>query len=248
MATQLTIVNNVLNELREDTVSSVADTAYSKLIAIFLNRAKEWMEDVNHMWSHYYTVDTVTISANGASTDFPSSNTNHRSILLRDQQDDKIPAAYDITDGEHAQLYDIPYSDARRERVLVNDDNKTVTAPRTFAIGPTIDGQARNVVVVFPVDSAESDRTWQLHWYVPQDRLAIDGTDDSTSIRLPSPTLELRTLYLAANERGEEMGQPGGIMWEAANTSLASALERDQWIMRSGQSGDARDWSNNECL
>ena len=56
MATQLTIVNKVLQKLREDTVSSVANSSYAKLIAMFVNDAKEDLED---MW--FWTVNETAI-------------------------------------------------------------------------------------------------------------------------------------------------------------------------------------------
>ena len=49
MSTQyLTIVNEVLRRLREDEVSAVANTAYSKMVGDFVNDAKRIVEAVSY--------------------------------------------------------------------------------------------------------------------------------------------------------------------------------------------------------
>ena len=60
--TYLNLVNNVLRRLREDEVSSVQDTTYSKLVGDFVNDAKRMIED-SWDWSALRTTLTVTTSA-----------------------------------------------------------------------------------------------------------------------------------------------------------------------------------------
>jgi hypothetical protein len=83
---------------------------------------------------------------------------------------------------------------------------------------------------------------------VPQADLALDGTDDDTEIKLPALPIELYATYLALNERGEEMGQPGSLAAANAVDALGSALERDQQVQRKPGSGSSTDWNNNEYL
>jgi len=248
MATQLTIVNNILSELRESTVASVNTTTYSQLIGKFVNRAKAWMEDVNHQWSVYITEINVTVLADGATITYDLTTTTDRSVLLRDTERDWLPAAYDITSNEVAQLADCPYSDLLRERALTNDTSKTVTVPRIFAVLADSDGRGWTLNTLWPVASTESARSWRTYWYVPQADLALDSTDDATEIKLPARPVELYAIYLALNERGEEMGQPGGLALQSATDALGSALERDQQVQRKPGSGSATDWNNNESL
>ena len=59
--TYLNLVNNVLRRLREDEVSSVQDTTYSKLVGDFVNDAKRMIED-SWDWSALRTTLTVTTS------------------------------------------------------------------------------------------------------------------------------------------------------------------------------------------
>ena len=42
--TYLDLVNNVLRRLREDEVSSVSESSYSKLVGDFVNDAKQFVE------------------------------------------------------------------------------------------------------------------------------------------------------------------------------------------------------------
>lgn len=60
--TYLNLVNNVLRRLREDEVSSVQDTTYSKLAGDLVNDAKRMVEDAWD-WSALRTTLTVTTSA-----------------------------------------------------------------------------------------------------------------------------------------------------------------------------------------
>lgn len=248
MSDQVTIVNNVLHELREDPITSVGDTDYSGLIARFVNRAIHTLEDINHHWAVYITEIDLTVLADDATISYDLTTTTDRSVLLRDTNNDMLPAAYDITSNEVGQLYDCPYSELLKQRALTNDTSKTVTNPKNFAVIADSDGRGWTIKVIWPVTSIESARTWRTYWYVPQGKLTVDGTDDNTEVKLPASPIELYTIYLALNERGEEMGQPGGLAFQAYIDSIGSALDRDRQTQRRGSWGDATDWNNNECL
>lgn len=60
--TYLNLVNNVLRRLREDEVTSVAQTTYSKLVGDFVNDAKKAVEDAWD-WSALRTTLTITTTA-----------------------------------------------------------------------------------------------------------------------------------------------------------------------------------------
>jgi len=239
MASQLTIVNNVLARLREEQVVSVADNAYSKLIARFVNDAIADLEDVNYEWSVYVTEVDLTILADSSTTVYTATGTNERSWLMRDHADDRWPAAYDITSGELGMLKDIPYKELKKAQAL-NASGTTDTYPSNFAIKSNSTGSGYEVVVVWPVDSAQSARSWRTYWYVPQDTLALDGTDDNTSILLPNRPIELLAIYYALNERGEEMGEPNGVAENRARTAMAAALENDMQVQKKSEEIDIK--------
>jgi len=242
MATQLTIVNNILRRLREDTVTSVADNTYSQLIAQFVNDAKADMEDLNHDWSVYITEIDTTILNDGTRT-YDLTETNDRSFLIRDALSDRLPAAYDITSNEVGRLYDCPLKDVKRERSLTNNI-LDVTMPKVFAITTDADGRGFTLELLWGLDSSESNRTWRTYWYVPQEDLAIDGSADATEILLPARPVELKAVYYALNERGEEMGQPGGIAAVRANTAISAALETDMQVQKKSDEIDITNREN----
>jgi len=242
MATQLTIVNNILRRLREDTVTSVADNTYSQLIAQFVNDAKADMEDLNHDWSVYITEIDTTILNDGTRT-YDLTGTNDRSFLIRDALSDRLPAAYDITSNEVGRLYDCPLKDVKRERSLTNNI-LDVTMPKVFAITTDADGRGFTLELLWGLDSSESNRTWRTYWYVPQEDLAIDGSADDTEILLPARPVELKAVYYALNERGEEMGQPGGIAAVRANTAISAALETDMQVQKKSDEIDITNREN----
>lgn len=245
MATQLTIVNNILRRLREDEVDSVVDNAYSKLIGQFVNDAKSDLEDINYEWSVYITEIDFTILADSSTTTYAATGTNERSWLMRDFHDDRWPAAYDITANEVGPLLDVPYKVLKREQNLDNDTARTSTYPRCFAVYSDADGGGWSIEILDPVDSSDSARTWRTYWYVPQAELALDGTADNTNILLPSRPIEMRAYFYALNERGEEMGEPGGIAAERASAALAAALENDMQVQKKSEEIDIK---RNESL
>ena len=245
MATQLTVVNNIMERLREDTVASVSANAYSKLIARFVNDAIADLEDISYEWSVYVTEIDLTILADSSTTTYTATGTNERSWLMRDYCDDRVPAAYDITSNEVGQLMDAPYKVLKREQNLDNDTARTSTYPRSFALKSNATGTGFEIEILDPVDSSDSARTWRTYWYVPQDELALDGTDDSTVILLPSRPIEMRAIFYALNERGEEMGEPGGVAEGRAGAALAAALENDMQIQKKS---DEIDFKRNESL
>ncbi len=239
MATQLEIVNKVLRRLREDEVSSVANSDYAALIATFLNDAKEDMED---RW--FWTVNEVeidtTILADGT-REYDLTQTTDRSFLVR-YIDDHVPMAYDATSGEEGQLYDVPLKWLRKERNVAPGGLSNVARPTNFALKPDSDGRGYSIELL---QGSTTARTWRTYWYAPQAELAVDGNDNHTNILLPERPLYLQTLFYAMNERGEEMGEPGSILEQKAHNAAASAMELDTQVHKKT---DERDMTNLEQL
>jgi hypothetical protein len=140
--------------------------------------------------------------------------------------------AFDITDNGEGQLYDIPLKELNRVRDTWPGTIETSARPRAFAIQPDSDGRGYTLSLLYGSSTA---RTWRTYWYAPQAELAIDGSDDSTQIILPERMIYLKALWLAANERGEEMGEPGSILEIQANNALAAALELDMQVNKKGR-------------
>lgn len=230
MATQLAIVNKVLERLREDTVSSVNDNAYAKLIATFVNDAIMDIEDYNHEWSVYITAIDTTITAGTTSYDLTA--TNDRSWLMRDPDDDQIPLAYDVTAGDVRHLFDASYKAVLREQALADPANTTHADPQVFAIHADTDGRGWTLQMLWGLKTGEADHTWRSYWYIPQGELARDGTADDTEILLPARIVELRALFYALNERGEEMGIFGGVADKRSTDAIGAAMEADATVQK----------------
>lgn len=224
MATQLTVVNNILRRLRESTVTSVSSTTYSQLIGMFVNEAKEMMEDA-WFWTVNETSIDTSILADGTLT-YDLTSTNDRSFLIRDHNE-KLPHAYDITAGEERQLYDISLKARNKIRDSWAGTPPTEATPETFAVQPDSDGRGYTLALLYGSSTA---RTWRTYWYAPQAELALNGDDDATQIKLPARPVQLLALSLAMNERGEEMGEPGQIVAAQAQDALAAAMELDMQV------------------
>jgi hypothetical protein len=245
MATLLTIVNSILEDLREDPAASVNANSYSKLIGKFVNRAKEDMEDINHEWSKYITSIDTTILNDGTRS-YALTDTNDRSWLMRDWHRDWLPAAYDISSAEsnRLQLCDIPLKELNRLYDM-NADQNPASRPTVFAVEADTSNGGWKLLLLWGLDSESSNMTWRTYWYIPQDKLAVDGTDDSTEVLLPRNAVEARAYYYALNERGEEMGEPGGIAWTRSVNSIAASLENDLVVQKKSEENDI---TNKECL
>ncbi len=237
--TFLSAVNRVLRWLREDEVSSVAESAYSKLIGDFVNEAKEQMEDM-WFWSVYETRIETSILGDSSTTDYDLTGTNDRSFLIRRERD-SLPMAFDVTSGDQAgQLFDMSYKKLRYEQSQL--DGSAVAIPTEFATKPDSDGRGYTIELLYPSSAA---RTWETHWYVPQDRLSVDASDDSTNILLPSVPVVAGAIMYALNERGEEMGESGTIAERRFHRAMAAAMEID---MQVNKISDERDMTNLERL
>jgi len=239
MATQLQFVNKVLVRLREPKVSSVASSDYAALLATFVNDAKNDLEDM-WFWSvHEEEIDT-TILADGTRT-YDLSTTSDRSWLIR-YIDDTRPLAYDITDAQESQLRDMPLKQLRHWRNSFAGTPDDIAQPLEFAVKYASDGRGFGIELK---QGSSTARSWRSYWYNPQADLAVDGSDDSTVILLPERPIYLRALFYAANERGEEMGEPGSILERLASTTAGSAMEIDMQVHKKS---DEKDMTNLEQL
>ena len=77
--TYLQLVNSVLRRLREDEVTTVAQTSYSKLIGEFVNDAKRTVED-SYDWTALRT--TLTVSTTADTFNYVLTGSQNRMKLL----------------------------------------------------------------------------------------------------------------------------------------------------------------------
>ncbi len=249
MATQLSIVNNVLRRLREDTVTSVADNAYAQLLAMFINDGLREMQEAYAWSSLQHTVEFDTVAdqqeydlsatiAGGGSVDNAFSPTNGGSMLRFDNTNRAIAYFYDtsVDDVPDARL--IYQTEDEITRRTLNDRDYTDPTSYAFSLKST-DNADGFLCWLYPTPSEASKRV-RIAFQTPQADLAIDGTDDATELKVPSAPVEAYVNMIAANERGEELGEPGNLLERRYLNTLGGAIE--QAISADGRANRYESW------
>lgn len=226
MATQLELVNKILRRLREDTVSSVAENSYSQLIAQFVNDAKADLEDIESDWEQYRTINDITILGDSVTVDYVLTGSNDRTWIPKTLRNSEIPLAFDVTTDELGQLYYLPTSMANE--IVYLSIGTPIETPRVFY---TYFDDTTGELGVSLLNPSLTQRDWRIVSCTPQEDLSLNGDDDHTVVKLPNRPVELRALYYALNERGEEMGEPGGIAWVRSENAFAAALENNRQVL-----------------
>lgn len=233
MATQLTIVNNVLRRLREDTVTSVADSDYAALIAMFVNDGIDEVTSAYDWSSLKHTIDvdlvdgtrTYDLSAlvsGGGNVDNAGRVTNEYSILLFGQNN--LPNCWLFLDAN-----DVDYENPLRymgpqdfEDLYMIDRSQEDINPFYFTLTLRSDGDGYDLTL-WP--EPDASRRLRIRFWTPQSDLAVDGTDDATNIIVPTKVVEAYAHMRAANERGEEIGEPGNLLERRYEKALREILD-----------------------
>lgn len=230
--TYLELVNKVLIKLREDTVGSISESEYSRLIAEFVNEAKEEVEDA---WDWSMLRKSVTFNSDGINRAYDLTEgttivhsgdlTNNRSKLIIHPITGE-PLAYDITSGSEFQLELLPLDEiTKRVNLAIVPTTTTNAYPTVFGLSrQTGDGFTVNFDFIPP-----TGRQYRLYHFTPQEPLE----DDADSIVVPwRPVVLLATMY-ALNERGEELGEPGNLAERKYINALGNAIALDATTARS---------------
>ena len=222
--TYLQLVNKVLQSLRETAVQSVGASDYSLLVGEYVNQAKEKVE---RAWKWrtlrvQYSFTTVAGTRNysliaggptqpGNPPRFPDS----RAYLLRDRRN--RPLVFDTTIATQSyQLKEYTYVDG-----VYND---IPGAGQTFTNIP--DGfyyTAGDTPSITLTQNTFDNRQITLVMVVPQDEFTIG----SEVLLVPwRPVVDL-AYALANDERGEELGNDGQLLFNKANDSMSQAISQD---------------------
>jgi hypothetical protein len=234
--TYLELVNSVLRRMRESTVASVNENAYSALIGEFVNDAKRVVEDA---WTWRSLLDTVTIplisgtatynlnAYNTAATAAPLSDRSR--LVVSPTTGTQLLRVIDtsVTPNVAYPAEVVNYDYAIVDRFNASASN-TEGRPSTFLMGTTIRsawvaGQttARIEPLVTPQDSNYS---LVLYMCNPQDRLA----SNTTVLAVPhDPVIQLAYTF-CLYERDEELGEGLSLTSAKATSALADAVAFDQ--------------------
>ena len=229
--TQLELVNNVLRRLREDEVTSIADNAYSQLLAMWLN---DGITEVTNSYDFTALRHDITVAIAIGQSDYDLANTIAMSGDVPNAERvttlesllmwiDTRPQAYLYADGSATDvdqfLRYITPDEMKRKQQLDVDPN---TYPSFFTLETDTAGKGL-ALTVWPEPATV--RELRMTFWTPQAELAIDGTDDATSIIVPNKPVEAYVHLTAANERGEEIGEPGNMLERVYLARLAEIIE-----------------------
>lgn len=210
----LELVNDVLVRLREPEASSVAENAYVKLIARFVNDSKRVVED-SYNWNSLSETLTATTAPDVFRYALKDSGQRFRVIDV-------------INDTSNFFVENVTTS-KMNELFLIVPPQKG--APRYYNFNG-IDIEGDTVVDVYPIP----DRAYTLRFNVIRPQLELK--DNSDELLVPHEPVILGALARAQAERGEDGGVQAGETYQLMRQSLADAialesgryLEEQEWL------------------
>jgi hypothetical protein len=198
--TYLELVNDVLIRLRESTVSTVSETAYSSLIGKFVNDAKRQIED-SFNWNVLSTTVTITTVANTSSYSMTGAGQKF-------QVNDAINTTSDVG------LQNISF--VRMNRNL-NFATPATGVPAEYAFSG-VDGSGDTKVDLYAIPDGVYTILFDLA--VPQANLSADGTSVKVLDYLVAQSAYARGLI----ERGEDGGTASSEAYALFRAMLSDAI------------------------
>jgi hypothetical protein len=196
-------MNNVLRRLREEEVTSVNETTYSKMAGDFINDAKTIVEESTD-WSALRR----TIS-------FPTASNNNQYSLTGCGDNVKVMSA--LNDTENCYLA-YQTKDWFNEQLYLNDI--TEGAPKYYTFDG-LDGNGDTQVLVSPRPTEA--QTLRFDVIKRQDELSANGD----SLLVPSKPVIHLAVALLARERGETGGTSTAEYFAIADKYLSDAIAID---------------------
>ena len=215
MATYLSAVNSVLRRLREREATSVNNSTYTRLIGTFVNDAKREVEDAWN-WSHLKNTIQVTTEQGVFRCSLTGSTRRFR--LINDYLG--RPAVFNDTDDVYLQKSPSTRWMSRQ----LNHDDVTENQPQWFEFNG-FDDDGDVIVDLYPIP----DKVYSLNFdlILPQEELAVDGSDDSTQIKCPVEPIIFGAWSRAIYERGEDQGYLSDVAFVEYRKALGDAISWD---------------------
>jgi hypothetical protein len=200
--TYLNIMNNVLRRLREEEVTSVNETTYSKMIGDFINDAKSIVEQAAD-WSGLRTTLVITTAASDNQyTLIDSANLVKVMSVINDTQNCFME--YQTKDWFNDKLY---ISDA------------VEGAPKYYTFDGLASGDTQVLVNPTP------DGVYSLRFNIVQREGEL--TSNTDSLLIPAQPVIHYAVALAARERGETGGTSTAEYFAIADKYLSDAIAID---------------------
>ena len=206
MSTQyLTILNEVLRRLREDEVSAVANTTYSKMVGDFVNDAKRIVED-SHAWSTLRTTIVVPTVAN--TTEYSLTNAGERV---------KIYSAINDTSN-----FFMRYESPNWFNNAYYISGEVTGTPDSYTFSG-IDSNEDTKIQVYPKPDAVYSMRFDL---IAREAELVNDTDTTV---LPKNAIIHNAVALLARERGETGGTTAQDYFLIADKHLSDAVALDAY-------------------
>jgi len=215
--TYLEAINEVLDRLREGTVTTINQTAYSTLISHLVNDAKRQVEDAWD-WDAQNTTLTITTAPGVSTYTIVGSGTKQKSI-----------SANNITAGNQTKLRAVPMNWIQDQQQLTNVGT---AAPVYYAWNGT-DG-TDSKVELFNTPGAVYTIAFNLN--VPQAKL-VNATD---IIMVPSEAVVMGAYARALAERGED-----GALSSSEAYGLYRGILSDRIAIEQSRNEDYSTWVAN---
>lgn len=201
--TYLEAVNSILIRLREDEVSSVNESPYSKLIGQFINDALRQVEDA---WDWSTLRATITATTQDGIFNYILTNSGNNSKLL------------DVVND--TSNYFVEYKPQSWFNNAYLNQDVTTGSPRYYTFNG-VDDNGDTTVDVYPIPDGAYDLRFNM--VLRTNRLSLD-TD---VIRVPHlPVIHLAQA-MAVRERGESGAQSTPELFYTAERTLADAISLD---------------------
>ena len=202
--TYLDIVNNLLRRLRERTVSTVNETAYSTLIGILVNDAKEEVENA-WQWSALRTTLSATTTAGVFNYELNGSQ-NRLTVL-------------DVIND--TSNYFMEYKTAHEMNDLFLNQTPETGEPRYYSFNGVSTADGDTQVDIYPIPNG----AYNLRFNVVL--RTTDLTADSDDLLIPAQPVIQLAYAKAVEERGEDGGAGGLSAYRTAERVMSDAIALD---------------------
>jgi hypothetical protein len=201
--TYLNLVNNVLRRLREDEVTNVSESTYSKMVGDFVNDAKELVETAWD-WSALRTTLTITTAADDYTYSLTGSG-NEGKVLNLINDTSNLTMQYQTQNWFDDKFFvQTPASGA----------------PEYFTYNG-VDGSGDTQIDVYP----KPDGVYSLKAKMVIRNVALSA--DADTLAIPSSPVIHMAIALLARERGETGGTSTAEYFAIADKHLSDAIALD---------------------
>jgi len=201
--TYLDLINNVLRRLRERVVSTANESSYSTLVGIFVNDAREEVENA-WQWSGLRENISITTAASTVSYDLP--NTRSRFTLL---------SVTNTTSKTKLQYRDPAWF---IDKTVLNTPETGSPLYYTF---DSVASDGDTQVKLYPTP----DGAYNIDFYT--DLRDLDLSADTDVLVVPHRPVQLLAYAKAIEERGEDGGVQSGSAFFIASRSLSDSIVFD---------------------